>query len=598
MEVTVRKELTALRAQMTACGLTACLIPTTDYHHSEYVNDHFKFRAYVSGFDGSAGTLLMLRDSAFLWTDGRYFLQAASQLAGSGIQLMKMEEPGVPEIPDFLRQHLVEGDCLGFDGRLTETKIGRQLTEIAAQNGASCKTDIDLADRLWTDRPALEASAICALPLSTTGKSAAEKLRDLRHAMDAQRADWHLLTRLEEIAWLFNLRGRDVANTPVFYAFALISQTQARLYVLDQSLAARWPQEAAVCGIEPAAVTLLPYAQIFDDIHDLSGNILLDEDYVSFALTQAIRLSGAEILAAKNPIDLMKAIKNPVEIACTRNAHLKDGAAMVNFLCWLKENIGKQPLTEIAASDYLEACRRAQPGCFDLSFETICGYLADGAIIHYTATPQSDKALAPAGFLLVDSGGQYLDGTTDITRTIALGPLTETMKRHYTAVLKCHIALATARFTPGSKAIELDRLTRAPLQAIGLDYKHGTGHGIGHLLCVHESPNTINTRNETAEILPGMITSNEPGVYLEGEYGIRLENEILCVDGADGLRAFETITYCPFEPEAILPDELTDAELNWLNTYHQQVRTALTPLLAPKEKQWLDQATAPLTRQS
>mgnify|MGYP000139260718 CR=1 FL=1 len=576
----MRQQLVELRKKMQEYQIDAYLIPTTDYHGSEYVNDYFKCRKYVSGFSGSAGTLVVTMKEAWLWTDGRYFLQAATQLEGTGIGLMKMGQPDVPTIPEYLETTLTSEDCLGFDGRVVDCNTGRQLA-------SKCKVrwDMDLVGEIWTDRPALDGAEIYPISESVTGESAASKLSRIRRYMAEEGADYHLITKMEEIAWLFNLRGSDVANTPVFFSFAMIEQEKARLYVLDDST------DLAIDGVE-----IFPYMQIFEDLGKLpKGSILLDEEIASYAITAAIP-DSVEIISDSDPAELMKALKNPVEIAATKNAHIKDGVAMVRFLYWLKKNIGRIPMSEISAADYLENCRRAQEGWFDLSFSTISGYAANGAIIHYDPTPETNKELQPDGFLLVDSGGQYEDGTTDITRTIPLGPITDVMKEHYTAVLRCNIDLAVARFNAGTTGAQLDEIARKPLKAMGLDYGHGTGHGVGHILSCHEGPQIISPKGTRCPLYPGMITSDEPGLYIEGEYGIRLENELLCVENADGKYAFETITLCPFDREAILPDRLTDEELAYLNDYHQKVRQILTPLVSSEIAEWLAEQTAPIMK--
>ncbi|MGF6375993.1 Xaa-Pro aminopeptidase [Clostridiales Family XIII bacterium PM5-7] len=586
----MRKQLVDLRKVMAEHHIDAYLIPTTDFHGSEYVNDYFKCRKFISGFTGSAGTLLVTTNDAFLWTDGRYFLQAASQLAGTGIQLMKMNQPDVPTILDYLNQHLSSGETLGFDGRVINGSFFRQLEKTLLPKGINLSVTEDLVDQIWTDRPTITPSTIYPLPLEVTGEDSASKLARLQQQMRASKAHYHLITKMEEIAWLFNLRGDDVENTPVFFSYALVTQDCASLYVMDLSLQNRW--------LFPN-VEIKPYHDIFDDLRDLnpSASIWLDEDLVNAALIDALPASMS-IINKPSPILLMKAIKHPMEISSTRNAHIKDGVAMVNFIYWLKHNIGVLPLTEISAADYLESCRRKQRGFNDLSFETISGYGPNGAIIHYFATAESNLPLEPSGFLLVDSGGQYNDGTTDITRTIALGPLTEGMKRHYTAVLRCHIALASTVFPKGTTGLTLDQLTRKPLQHLGLDYQHGTGHGVGHMLSVHEGPNTISPSGGNCTIVPGMITSNEPGVYLEGKYGIRLENELLCVEAGEqhgaGDFAFESITLCPFDAQAILLEDLTAKEKAYLNTYHQQVYAVLSPYLTEEVNTWLMAETQPI----
>ena len=601
----MRQQLIDLRKKMQESQIDAYLVPTTDYHGSEYVNDYFKCRKFISGFSGSAGTLVVTMEEAWLWTDGRYFLQAAQQLKDTGIGLMKMGEPDVPTILGYLESTLAEGDRLGFDSRVVDCNTGRKLAKKFRLH--SCG---DLVGEVWSDRPALAGTAIYPISERVTGESAASKLSRIRRSMSQKDADYHLITKLEEIAWLFNLRGRDVANTPVFFSFALIEPEKVRLYVLDDE------SSLAIDGVE-----ILPYLQIFEDLGKLrGGRILLDEAIASYAITAAID-DSVQIVNDADPAELMKALKNPVEIAATKNAHVKDGAAMVEFLYWLKKNVGRIPISEISAADHLEACRRVQEGWFDLSFTTISGYAENGAIIHYDPTPETNKTLEPKGFLLVDSGGQYEDGTTDITRTVVLGPVTDVMKEHYTAVLRCNIDLAMARFHAGTTGAQLDEIARRPLKNLGLDYGHGTGHGVGHILSCHEGPQIISPRGTKWPFCPGMITSDEPGVYIEGEYGIRLENELLCVEApaaktkacmanavascpstAHGTAnahlqyAFETITLCPFDRQGILPGRLTDEELAYLNDYHQKVCQMLTPLVSKEAAAWLAEQTAAITK--
>lgn len=570
----MRKQLTDLRQIMAARNIDACLIPTTDFHNSEYVNDYFKSREFISGFTGSAGTLVVTSKEAKLWTDGRYFLQAAAELNGTGIDLMKMGQPDVPTVTEWLTSSLNDTSSLAFDGRLISSSFGQQLAE-----KFKIVYDVDLPGEIWSDRPQIVPSKIYPLTEEIVGESATSKLDRVRQFMASKNADYHLITQLEDIAWLYNLRGNDIPHTPVFFAFALITANEDRLYVLDNTFE-----------------NGLPYLQIFEDLSKLpAGTILLNKEAASYALCQAIP-EDVQIIDHENPCTLMKALKNQTEIEATKNAHLKDGAAMVEFLYWLKNHPDKSQLTEIAAADYLASCRAKQEGYKDLSFATISGYAGNGAIVHYDPTPETNQQLQPEGFLLVDSGGQYTDGTTDITRTIALGSLTEEMKQHYTAVLKGHIALARAKFTASTTGADLDPLARKPLQDIGLDYNHGTGHGVGHLLSVHEGPQAISPRGTKYAIQPGMICSNEPGVYITDSHGIRLENEILCTEDKLGRLGFETITFCPFDRDAINPDQLTEEECEWLNDYHAKVYEKIAPLVSIEIRNWLYESTKKLPR--
>ncbi|MGI6722592.1 MAG: aminopeptidase P family protein [Anaerovoracaceae bacterium] len=582
----MRKQLQDLRKAMEEAGVDVYLIPSGDCHNSEYVNKHFKCREYVSGFTGSAGTLVVERDSARLWTDGRYFLQAADQLAGSGIQLMKINEPGVPGIVEYLEAKAEEGSYrLGFDGRVISAGTGRRLEEELVTRDVELVWQQDLVADIWQDRPPVEASEIYSLPLKYTGKTAEEKLAAVRGEMKKNGAAHLLISDLTETAWLLNLRGSDIECTPVFYAFTIVSEETVELFVLDPA------------QFERDLAGELPFVQVraYDDIYralaDLGkGRIWMSPATASYALCRTLA-DANDVLWQPTPISMMKAVKNESEIASTRKVHLRDGRCMVSFIFWLKSNVAEMELSEIEASDWLDWERFDAGECYDLSFPTISGYGANGAIIHYQATATTDADLKPEGFLLVDSGGQYDGGTTDITRTISLGPLTKKMKEYYTYVLKSHIALATAVFEPGTTGRELDSIARKPLADQGLDFNHGTGHGIGHMLSVHEGPNTISRRGAECAIVPGMITSNEPGVYIENEFGIRLENEILCVEDGGRYR-FETITYCPFDRAAIVKDLLTKDELDWLNSYQKTVYDKLSPRLDPEEAKWLRRETA------
>lgn len=567
----MRTQLIDLRNKMKEHEIDLYIVPTTDYHGSEYVNEYFKCREFVSGFTGSAGTLIVTQEFAGLWTDGRYFIQGAQQLDGSGITLMKMGQPGVLSVEEFV----LSQDCkwqVGFDGRVIAEAFGARME---AHFDAIC--DMDLVDEIWSARPAIIPSKIYELPLEVTGESADSKIQRLRASMGD--ADYILLSRLEEIAWLYNLRASDIQYTPVFYGFALISKTEDFVYVMDDSF-------------RQTAKNIMPYHQIYSDLGALRNcKIMVDQGTISYTLMKCFD-DSVEVACGSSPVELFKAQKNDTEIQATKAAHIRDGAAMTEFLYWLYINVGKIQITEISAADYLEKCRRKH-GAYDLSFETIAGFEEHGAIVHYAATPETDTELRPEGFLLVDSGGQYHDGTTDITRTIALGALDDDRKEKYTTVLKGHIALALAKFAEGTTGAELDVIARKPLHEKGLDFNHGTGHGVGHLLSVHEGPNNISPRSGSRKIIAGMITSNEPGVYLEGQYGIRIENEILCVSKGGHLE-FETITFCPYEREAIAVELLTAEEIQYINAYHKDVYEKVSPLLDEPVRAWLQKVCAPI----
>ena len=584
----MKKELELLQGVMRENGVAICIVPTNDFHGSEYINEYFRSRQFISGFTGSAGTLVVCEDSAYLWTDGRYFLQASLQLKESGIELMKTGEPGVPEIDEFLEKNLKQGDVLAFDGRVLAFRVGDKYKQIADKCGAITKFDLDLPDLVWTERPKLLGNSIWALPETSYGETFEEKLARVRESMTKSSVKYHLITGLEENAWLYNLRGSDVDRSPIFFSFTLITPDSIRLYKFGDDFDDL---------LKEKGVTIKSYLDIFEDIKLLpnEATVLADFDAASYSLIKSIP-APCKIVDGLSPASVFKSVKNHIEIAATKEAHMYDGIAMVNFIYWLKNTVKKQSLTEISASDHLESLRRAQPGFIDLSFDTIAGYMSNGAIIHYSATPESDTSLEANGFILVDSGGQYLKGTTDITRTIALGALTDKMKEYYTAVLRGHLDLAMAKFKAGTTGHDLDYLARKALQEIGLDYNHGTGHGVGHVLSVHEGPQRISKLPNKYKLEPGMITSDEPGVYIEGEFGIRIENEILCkeADGNADELYFEMLTLCPYEPDAIIPEMLTEDERNYLNEYHRTVYSKLAPLLEPEVRNWLRKVTAPL----
>lgn len=573
----MRSELKMLRKKMRETGVDLYIIPTTDYHGSEYVNDYFKCREYVSGFTGSAGTLVVEQNFAGLWTDGRYFLQAAQQLEGSGITLMKMGVGGVPDIMEYIESRS-SVMTIGFDGRIVSHDMGKQIEDVCGHH-ASTIYDLDLVGDIWTDRPEIVPSQIYEIPIEVTGETTVSKLERLQAEMGE--ADWLLVSRLEDIAWIYNLRGRDVEHTPVFYAFALISKEEDILYVMDDSYIKCSASSAA--GYAKTAVRR--YAEVFEDLRQLRDcTIMLDKDSVSYALAESLE-DSVTCIFCKSPAEKLKAVKNSTEIKATKDAHISDGAAMAEFLYWLKNSVSTGQVTEISLANHLESSRRRH-GAYDLSFDTIAGYEEHGAIIHYSAAESSSALLKPEGFVLIDSGGQYDNGTTDITRTVALGPVSSDRKKVYTAVLKAHVDLAMAVFDENTTGADLDIIARKPLRELGLDFNHGTGHGVGHMLSVHEGPNTISSRAAGCHIVPGMITSDEPGVYIEGRYGIRIENEILCIE-KDGKYAFEMLTFCPYERDAIDVLMLTEAEIKYVDDYHRKVYETLSPLLDDEVSMWL-----------
>ena len=592
----ITERLARLRREMAQRGMDGYVVVTDDFHGSEYVGDFFKARAYLSGFTGSAGTLVMLPDRAALWTDGRYFLQAAEQLTGSTIELMRMGQPGVPAIGAFLAQHLPEGGVLGFDGRTVSSSFAGTLEKALEAKHIRFAGGEDLVDAVWPDRPALSDRPVWEL--TGCGLSREEKLAKLREKMAEENAAYLLLTSLTEIAWALNLRGGDVACTPVFLSFLLIGREDAQLCIQPQAVPADIVEKLTACG-----VTLRPYGAIYDLLRALPAGtrVMADSATANYRIMES--LSHAEVLDQPSPAVLMKACKTQEETDGFRAAHIKDGAALCRFLYWLKTRIGEEPMTELSAAARLAAFRAEQPDFLDLSFDTIAGYGPHGAIVHYDPTPETDVPLHPEGLLLVDSGAHYRQGTTDVTRTIALGPVTQEEKRMFTLVLKGHLALAAARFPHGATGENLDVLARLPLWEQGLDYNHGTGHGVGFILSVHEGPQSFRWRSTDGRRIPleeGMVISNEPGYYEAGKFGIRHENLVLVRAGETTdygqFMYLEPLTMAPFDRDAIDVSLLTEAELAQLNGYHRLVYDTVAPLLPAEEQAWLAAATAPLHR--
>ncbi len=568
------------------------IVPTSDFHESEYVGDYFKARKYITGFTGSAGTAVITKDAAGLWADGRYFIQAEQQLAGSPITLYRMGEEGVPTVKEYVEQNLKEGGCLGFDGRVINAKDGEDYEKTAAGRQGTVYADEDLVGVIWEGRPELPKNPVFVLEGKYAGESTESKLKRLREKMAEKKAGIHILTSLYDIAWLFNIRGGDISHVPVVLSFAAITDQDCIWFiheeVLDQNLQQYCREQH---------ITILPYGDIYRYAEEIPENasVLLDKNIVNYRIFHNLA-PKVNVVHGENPTELMKAVKNETELSNIRNAHVKDGVAFTKFMYWLKTNIGKIEITEISASDYLEGLRKEQELFVDLSFDTISAYGANAAMMHYTATPESNAVLKPQGFLLVDSGGHYLDGSTDITRTMALGSLTEEEKFHFTTVCRSNLNLAAAKFLHGCRGLNLDILSRGPLWNLGLDYKCGTGHGIGYLLNVHEGPNgfrwkIVPERGDSCVLEEGMVTTDEPGVYLEGKYGIRTENELICKKAEKNeygqFMEFETITYAPIDLDAILPEEMTATERNLLNQYHKMVYEKISPFLEKEEQEWL-----------
>lgn len=592
----INKNVEALRSLMNERGIDAYIIPTSDFHESEYVGDYFRARKFISGFTGSAGIVVITKDIAGLWTDGRYFIQAANEIKGSCFKLFPMGEEGVPTVEEFLADNVKEDGCIGFDGRVMNTKSVEDIKKALEGKNINIKHQEDLVDLIWNDRPEISKEPAFLLPVKYSGKEAIDKLKDLRKVMEEKNADVHILTSLDDIAWLFNIRGNDVECNPVVLSYAIITKEDATLYV-DKSVL----NDEIVKYLDSAKVTIKDYNDIYEDVKNISSDatVLLDTNKVNYTLTETLP-KGITIVDEMNPTTFAKAIKNSVEIENLRKSHIKDGVAFTKFMYWLKTNIGKTKITEISASDYLENCRRAQDGFIELSFPTIAGYKGNAAMMHYSATEETAAELKEEGLFLVDSGGQYFEGTTDITRTMALGPISDEEKLHFTTVTRSMLNLANAKFLHGCRGMNLDILARGPLWELGIDYKCGTGHGVGYLLNVHEAPNgfrwrIVPERNDSCVLEEGMVTTDEPGVYIEGSHGIRIENELVCRKAEKNeygqFMDFETITYAPIDLDAIDPSLMSKREVKMLNDYHAMVYEKLSPYMTEEENIWLKKYT-------
>lgn len=594
----VTEKIAALRTAMKEFGADGVYLPSSDPHMTEYLPAHWRSRAWFSGFTGSAGTLCVTQDEAALWTDGRYFIQAERQLAGSGITLMRMREPGVPTVEAWLAQQLPQNGTLAVDGTCTNVQAAKRL-EKAFEEKKIKLLDHDFVETLWTqDRPAIPATQAWLMDDETAGMKISEKIEAVRAKLKENKADSLLLCRLDSVAWLTNLRAADVEYNPFALSYCIVEKDAVRLFINT----ARVPDDVRTV-LEKEGVTLCPYEETVHALKSLaSGTTLLYEEAgTSMSLLSAAQSAeNVECKAGSDLVQLLKSVKNKTEIACQKQAHRLDGAAMVRFEMELRRRMeNKETWTEWQASEYLEKLRRSNPDCFDLSFDTIAAYGANAAMMHYAPSETSSAKIEPHGFLLVDSGGQYRMGTTDITRTYALGSLTQEERKAYTLVLKCHIAAARAVFKEGTSGQVIDILARETLWRRGLDYRCGTGHGVGYVGVVHEGPQGLSSNNSTV-FVPGMTVTDEPGLYTEGEYGVRIESELVCVPVCETeygkFYGFEVFTYCPIDTRPLMTALLSDEEIEWLNSYHEMVYRELEQLLTDEERAWLKQACAPLTR--
>ncbi|MGN0674799.1 MAG: aminopeptidase P family protein [Oscillospiraceae bacterium] len=591
-----QKKLNLLRNEMKKAGISVYIVPTSDFHDSEYVSPYFMARKYLSGFTGSAGTLVVSADAAALFTDGRYFIQAENQLKGSGITLMRSGEPNVPTVREYAEKILPDGGNIGFDGRVMTAASGRQYEKLAEKKGGKVICDTDLADKIWENRPKLVHTEIYLLEEKYSGKSAAEKLGEVRKKLAEENADVHIITALDDISWLFNIRADDIECCPMVLSYAAITADKAYLFVDENACG-----EIVRRYIESSGAEILPYDGIYEYAEKLGGKrILLNEKRVNYRLVKL--LDGCEIISRPNPCSLLKAVKNPVEIENIRYAHLLDGIAVTKFMYWLKNTVGKKSITESDAAAYIDGLRAEVGGShfMGVSFETISAYGANAAMMHYSAETGNNAELKPYGLLLVDSGGHYYEGTTDITRTFALGEITAEMRTHFTLTLRAMLNLAAAKFMYGCRGENLDILARGIMWEKGLDYRCGTGHGVGYLLSVHESPNSFRwrispDREQSAVLEEGMITTDEPGVYVEGSHGIRIENELLCKKADCGeygqVMEFETITYAPIDLDCIDVSQMEQLDKDRLNAYHRMVYEKLSPHFDGEELEFLKKYT-------
>ena len=601
----VNQRLEDLREVMRREHLSACIFPSTDPHQGEYIPDHWKGREFISGFNGSAGTAVVTLTSAALWTDSRYFIAAADQLKGTEYQLMKLKIEGTPTIAEWLGKECGAGAEVSIDGWCSSSNAVKELiADLRKEGGITVRTNLDPLKLIWRNRPVIPENPVELYPLKYAGESAKDKIARIREALRKRHADGMLMAALDDIAWTLNLRGTDVHCNPVFVSYLLISSKTVTLYINKVKLS---PEVLAYLDAEN--IQLEDYEQVENGLKQyFEYNILLDPDEVNYRLYEVVKNKGrqnscpqTEIVEEESPVKRMKTVKNETEIAGFHNAMLKDGIAMVKFLYWLSGYIGKpaiSELTEISIDQKLTSLRAEQPLYRDISFDTIAGYGTHAAIVHYEATPETDIPLQPKGMLLLDSGAQYLDGTTDITRTIALGPLTDEEKKIYTLVLKGHIQIELCKFPSGSSGTQIDILARKDMWREGLNYLHGTGHGVGTYLNVHEGPHQFRLEWKPAPLVAGMTITDEPGIYLPDRCGARTENILLIVPYKETefgkFLQFESLTLCPIDKAPIVFDMMTQEEIEWLNDYHQRVFDTISPHLSPEERDWLREACAPI----
>ncbi|WP_455674613.1 aminopeptidase P family protein [Phocaeicola sp.] len=601
MKSDIKERITALRAIMHEHDVQAFIVPTTDPHNSEYVAEHWEARKWITGFNGSAGTAVITMDKAGLWTDSRYFLQAEEQLEGTGITLFKDRIPGTPTIGEWLNEELKKGDVIGLDGWVNDFHVEKALCKACADKDIDIKELPDPFDRIWTDRPALPTNPVFIHEEKYAGLSCKEKLAQIREITCREHCHGILLSALDDIAWTLNLRGSDIHCNPVFISYLYITPKKATLYIIEEKLS---PEVKAY--LEANDIKVKPYDEVKKDMTQVDKNIMLHPN-LNAKLVNAVMYQYAKNAAPKyiikddlSPVSLLKAVKNETEIAGFRRAMERDGVAMVKFLKWLKGAVPAGNETELSIDKKLYELRAEQENFKGISFDTIAGYKEHGAIVHYEATPETDVPLKAEGMLLLDSGAQYLDGTTDITRTIVLGPLTEEEKTDYTLVLKGFLQLQNAHFPEGTCGTQLDIMAHQFMWKHGISYMHGTGHGVGSFLSVHEGPHQIRMNYMPTLLVPGMTVTDEPGIYKADKHGIRTENTLLIVPAFETafgkFYKFEPLTLCPIDKEAICTDMMTDDEISWFNQYHEMVYNRLSDKLNKEEAEWLKEVTSPLTR--
>jgi len=596
MSENVKVRISKLRAFMEEKGMDAYIVPSTDNHQSEYVGEHFKERVYITGFTGDAGTAVITKDEAGLWTDGRFFLQAEYQLEGSGINLFKMGNKCVPTVLEYLETKISNRGKIGFDGRVMDMKEGKDFVQRLAYKDVTVEYNYDLVDMVWKDRPKLANEPVFLLEEKYSGESTASKLSRVRHVMKEAGASSHVIATLDDIAWLFNIRGNDVMYSPVVLCYAVVDMEKANIFIEENRLDDNVKETLAKDG-----VVLRPYNYIYDFVKGFKAEdvVLIDPDRINYALYMNIPTYTKKI-ELENPTTLFKAVKNHVELSNIEKAHIKDGVAITKFMYWLKTNVAKTLITEISAAEKLEKFRKQQEGYLWQSFEPICAYKEHAAMMHYSSTPETDVKLEEGSFLLTDTGGNYFEGSTDITRTIVLGEVNEEFKHHFTAVAKGMMNLARAKFLYGCRGYNLDVLAREPMWNLDIDYKCGTGHGVGYLLSIHEAPTgfrwyIVPSKHETHILEEGMVLTDEPGIYIDGSHGIRTENELIVRKGVENefgqFMYFEPVTYAPIDLDAIVVEDLNCDEKLYLNSYHKLVYEKLAKHLTDEELAWLKNYT-------